>query len=188
MTEEKPIGLGLIGCGAFGLFCLDAYKEMPQVRIAAVADMRGEVADAFGRDFNVPAYHKPEELIGDESVGLVHVATPPASHHELVMKALAAGKHVLCEKPLAMTVAEGEQMLDAARRAERICPVNFVLRYNPVTDAVKAVLDSGVLGACLSARLTNCAQDTNLVPEHWFWDREKSGGIFVEHGVHFFDL
>ncbi|KKK50148.1 hypothetical protein LCGC14_3127930, partial [marine sediment metagenome] len=69
-----------------------------------------------------------------------------------------------------------------------IVPVNFVLRHNAVTDAVKAVIDSGVLGQVLSARLTNCAGDSKLGPGHWFWDKGLSGGIFIEHGVHFFDL
>jgi predicted dehydrogenase len=66
--------------------------------------------------------------------------------------------------------------------------VNFVLRYNRVTDAVSEVLRSGALGAPLAARLNNCASDSKLGPEHWFWRPEVSGGIFIEHGVHFFDL
>jgi predicted dehydrogenase len=66
--------------------------------------------------------------------------------------------------------------------------VNFVLRHNAVTDAVKAAIESGALGQVLSARLTNCASDSFLPPGHWFWDKDASGGIFVEHGVHFFDL
>ena len=188
MTGNEPLGLGLIGCGAFGLFCLDVYSKMDDIHVAAVADVRKEVAESFGRDFSVPAYGDPNRLIADSNVEIVHIATPPLSHYELVLAAAKAGKNVLCEKPLAMNIAQADEMLSAADDAGTIVPVNFVLRHNAVTEMVKEVIDSGLLGDVLSARLTNCAADSNLGPEHWFWDLSVSGGIFIEHGVHFFDL
>jgi len=188
MSECGPLGLGLIGCGSFGRFCLDAFSTMPQVRPAAVADTREEVVAEFARDFAVAGHTSADALIARDDVHIVHVATPPSSHHEWVRKAVAAGKHVLCEKPLALTAARGREVLSAAEAAGVCVSVNFVLRYNRVTEAVGAVIESGVLGEVLSARLTNCAKDTPLGPDHWFWLREVSGGIFIEHGVHFFDL
>ncbi len=188
MKANGQIGLGLIGCGAFGKFCLEAYSQMENVRIAAVADVVAPAADEFGRRLDVPAFHDPHELIACADVDLVHIATPPSSHFELVVAATRAGKHCLCEKPLAMSTIEADEMLSLAEDNHLILPVNFVLRYNAVTETVKAVLDSGVLGEVLSARLTNCAGDTKLGPKHWFWDKSVSGGIFIEHGVHFFDL
>ena len=160
MNADRQVGLGLIGCGAFGMFCLKAYSEMEQVRIAAVADVVPPAADEFARTFNVPGFHDPHGLIDCDDVDLVHVATPPSSHYELVMATAKAEKHCLCEKPLAMNTAEADEMLAAAAGKDLIVPVNFVLRYNAVTEAVKAVLDSGVLGKVLSVRLTNCAGDT----------------------------
>jgi predicted dehydrogenase len=188
MKNDEPLGLGLIGCGAFGLFCMEAFSEMKDVRVSAVADVRRDAAEAAAGKLRVPARFAASELIARDDVQIVHIATPPASHHELVLAAAGAGKHVLCEKPLAMNVAQADEMLAAAEEAGTIAPVNFVLRYNRVTDAVKAIIDSGVMGKVLSARLTNCASDTPLTADHWFWDRAVSGGIFIEHGVHFFDL
>ena len=188
MTDSEPLGLGLIGCGAFGLFCLDAYSKLDCVKIAAVADVRTEVAESFGQDFSVPAYGDPRELIADDSVQIVHIATPPSSHHELVIAAARGGKHILCEKPLAMNLAEADEMLAAVAGGGTIAPVNFVLRYNMVTRALKRIIDSGLMGSVLTARLTNNASDSALTPAHWFWDKAVSGGIFVEHGVHFFDF
>ena len=188
MSDPQPLGLGLIGCGAFGRFCLESFAKMDDVRIAAVADVRTNVGDEFARHFHVPAHHDTAGLIARDDVQIVHIATPPSTHHEIALAAIRAGKHVLCEKPLAVTADQGRQLVDAARSAAVRIPVNFVLRYNRVTDLVKAVIDSGVLGQVLSARLTNCASDTPLLPGHWFWDRSISGGIFIEHGVHFFDL
>jgi len=188
MTNGTPLGIGLIGCGGFGEFCLDAFSAMDDVRVAAVADVYTPAADRLGAKFGVPAFGDPAELIARDDVGLVHIATPPASHHELALAAIRAGKHVLCEKPLATSVADADEIVAAAAAAGVICPVNFVLRYNAVTEAVKAVIDSAALGRVLSARLTNCASDSKLPAEHWFWDKAVSGGIFIEHAVHFFDL
>jgi len=188
MANENGIGLGLIGCGAFGVFCMEAFGKMDEVRIAAVADVRAEAADRLARALGVPAFHDPAEMFACEEVTLVHIATPPASHYELVKAAADHGKHCLCEKPLAMNTDQADEMLAAAGRKGLIAPVNFILRYNAVTEAVKTILESGVMGEVLSARLTNCASDTPLGPRHWFWDKSVSGGIFIEHGVHFFDL
>ena len=187
MTDEV-LGLGLIGCGSFGLFCMEAYAQMHGVRIAAVADINAAAADRAADRFGAVAHCEPADLIRREDVHIVHIATPPASHHKLVMAALAAGKDVLCEKPLAMDLRQADEMLSAAVAAGLIAPVNFVLRYNAVSDMVKAIVDSGLLGRALAGRVTNCAFDTFLPPEHWFWDKSVSGGIFIEHGVHFFDL
>ncbi|MDP6633709.1 MAG: Gfo/Idh/MocA family oxidoreductase [Phycisphaerae bacterium] len=188
MSNAEPLGLGLIGCGAFGQFCLEAFSTIDCVRTAAVADVRTDAAESFGRNFSVPAYGDPADLIADDSVQLIHIATPPSSHHELVLAAARAGKHILCEKPFAMNLDQADEMLDAVSASGTIAPVNFVLRYNQVTSTVKRIIDSGVLGSVLSARLTNGASDSMLSPNHWFWDKKISGGIFVEHGVHFFDF
>lgn len=188
MTKDGRIGLGLIGCGAFGEFCLTVFSGMEQVRIAAVADVYRQTADSLAEKFGAGAHYSPAELVARDDVDLVHIATPPASHYEIVMLALRAGKNCLCEKPLAIDTDQADQMLALASEKGLVVPVNFVLRHNAVTEAVKAVIDSGVLGRVLSARLTNCAGDTPLGADHWFWDKSVSGEIFIEHGVHFFDL
>jgi predicted dehydrogenase len=104
------------------------------------------------------------------------------------MAALEAGKHVICEKPLAMTLDQAEAMIAAARTRDRLVVANLMQRYNPISDAVGRLIQTKTLGEILHGSFENYASDENLPPEHWFWDRSKSGGIFVEHGVHFFDL
>ena len=188
MSNQKTFGLGLIGCGGFGRFCLEAFSTLPQVRIVSAAEHMPDTAEIARRQFGIPVYMHSYELIARPDVDIVHIATPPASHRDLVMQCCVAHKNVLCEKPLAMSLAQADEMLEAAAKINVICPVNFVLRYNEVTHTVKRILDSHVLGQPLAARLTNCATDAKLPQGHWFWDRETSGGIFIEHGVHFFDL
>ncbi|MCE5325270.1 MAG: Gfo/Idh/MocA family oxidoreductase [Planctomycetaceae bacterium] len=188
MASNDRITWGLIGCGGFGQFTLDALTSLPQVQLAGVADVLEPAADAAAKRFGLRAYDSPQALLADDDIQMVHIASPPSSHYELALAAANAGKHILCEKPLALNTDQADRILRAAAGANVICPVNFVMRYVPVTEAVKAVIDSGRLGKVLSARLTNCASDSNLPREHWFWKREISGGIFIEHGVHFFDL
>jgi len=185
--RQRPAGYGLIGCGGFGLFCLEAYGAMHSLNRVAVADADAARAKEAGERFSLEAC-SVDELLAREDVEIVHVATPPVTHRELAEKALRAGKHVLCEKPLATKVADARKMFAAARKAKRILAVNLIMRYNPLCEAVKAIVDRRLLGEPLHGFFENYAKDEPLPPDHWFWDREMSGGIFVEHGVHFFDL
>jgi predicted dehydrogenase len=109
-------------------------------------------------------------------------------HHSQAMAALQAGKHVICEKPLALAVEQADEMIALARRNDRLVVANLMQRYNPLFDAIVKLIRSNVLGELLHGHFENNASDENLAPDHWFWDRSKSGGIFIEHGVHFFDL
>ncbi|MCE5280153.1 MAG: Gfo/Idh/MocA family oxidoreductase [Planctomycetaceae bacterium] len=188
MASNDVITWGLIGCGGFGQFTLESVSSLPFIQPVGAADVVQPAADAAAERFGIRAYDSPQALLADETIQMVHIASPPSSHYELALAALNAGKHVLCEKPLALNTDQADRLLQASATAGTICPVNFVMRYVPVTEAVKAVIDSGRLGKVLSARLTNCASDSNLPAEHWFWNRDVSGGIFIEHGVHFFDL
>jgi len=188
MMEQDPIRLGIIGCGMFGRFCVRAYSQMPEVRITAAADQHLPAAEAVAAPFGAAATNDARALIARDDVDLVYIATPPASHHALVLAAAEAHKHCLCEKPLALTVAQADEMLAAAREHGVLAPVNLLLRYNEVTETVGRILACGALGRAVSGHLTNCATDTPIPAGHWFWDKSVSGGIFVEHGVHFFDL
>jgi predicted dehydrogenase len=121
-------------------------------------------------------------------VDVVYIATPPFLHHAQAMAALEAGKHVIVEKPLALTAGQAAELIAVAWRRDRLLVANLMQRYNPLFDAVRRLVEARVLGEVLHGSFENYASDENLPVGHWFWDRSKSGGIFVEHGVHFFDL
>ena len=187
-TSGAKLGVGLLGCGAFGRFCLSEFGAIPGLRAAAVADTIPEAARKTGEEFGLPVCADIHALAACDDVQIIHIATPPSTHCELAIAALDAGKHVLCEKPLATTLADARRMIDAARTARRFLAVNLIMRYDPLNQAVARILEAGLLGAPLHAFFENYAGDTPLCPEHWFWKPEISGGIFIEHGVHFFDL
>jgi predicted dehydrogenase len=182
------IRIGAIGAGGFGLFALQQFLQVRGVDLVAIAGTHREAAIAMARRFGVAEPLEVEDLLKLDEVDLVYIATPPFLHYAQVRAALEAGKHVICEKPLALTVAQADDLLQLARDRDRLCIANLMQRYNPLFGAVRQLIELRVLGECLHGWFDNAAGDEGLSPEHWFWDRAKSGGIFIEHGVHFFDL
>jgi predicted dehydrogenase len=188
LMSQHEIGLGVIGAGGFGLYALQHFTQVPGVRLVAMAGTHRPAAQAAARRFAIPDIEDVDALLARKDIDVVYIATPPFLHHPQAMAALAAGKHVICEKPLAMTVDQADEMIAAARRDNLLLVTNLMQRYNPLYDQVGRLIESRVLGEVLRGSFENYASDENLPAEHWFWDRAKSGGIFVEHGVHFFDM
>jgi len=185
---NADINLGVIGFGGFGLFAVQHFVQIPGVRLVAMAGTHRPAAYAAAQRFGIPDIEKVESLVERDDVDMVYIATPPFLHHPQAMLALSAGKHVICEKPLALTVEQADEMIAVARARDLLVVANLMQRYNPLFGAVRRLIESKVLGEPLHAFFENYATDEGLPPDHWFWDRTKSGGIFVEHGVHFFDL
>jgi predicted dehydrogenase len=167
---------------------LQHFAQAPGVRLAGMAGTHRDAALAAARRFGLENVEEVADLVRREDVDLVYIATPPFLHYEQGMLALEAGKHVICEKPLAVTLPQADALIAAARRRDRLLAANLMQRYNPLFDSVKSLIDRRVLGEVLHGYFENYAADEGLPPGHWFWDRAKSGGIFIEHGVHFFDL
>jgi predicted dehydrogenase len=165
---------------------LEAAAELPGLRPVAVADPDRARAGALAAAHRVEA-RDPERLLADGRVSVVAIATPPADHARLALAALASGRHVFCEKPLATRLEDATEVLAAAGAAgaPRLT-VDHVLRHNPLYALLRR-LQQAVLGPPRRFALENLASDEHLGRDHWFWDHEVSGGIPVEHGVHFFD-
>lgn len=184
--------IGMIGNGGFTDFLLRSWKGMPDVEVTAIAARDAarlrETAERHGIAGVYAGADAWRRMLDEAPVDIVVVATPPSLHAEMTLAAIAAGKAVLCEKPLATTVEDAEAVARAARERGVPVTVNYVMRYNPLFHAVKAVIEEGLLGEPHRVDFTNLASDEGLPPDHWFWDLEQSGGILVEHGVHFFDI
>lgn len=184
----KPLGLGLIGFGGFGQFIAEVFSAMPQVRLCAVSDADPARRELAGRRYVVRTFDDPLELIASEEVEVVVIATPPNTHAPLGLAAAQCGKHIFCEKPLATSLEEAARLIETAREHSVALIVDFVQRYNPLNEQVRDLVQERVLGKLVNIEVSNYASDEFLKPGHWFWDRQVSGGIWVEHGVHFFDL
>jgi predicted dehydrogenase len=189
----QSFGLGLVGAGNFGLFCLNAYRKLPNLNLVAVCDKDAPRAHAIAAEFGMIPYTDFDEMLSDPTVDIIAINTPPSSHAALSMAALSAGKHVFCEKPLATSLADAKAVLHLAGEVGPVFSVDYIMRANPLYRLVKQlselhVGDKPAFGNLRRCSIENFAADENLGPDHWFWDQSISGGIFVEHGVHFFDL
>lgn len=180
----KTYKIGIIGYGGFGKFLHHWWNRMEQVRVVAISTGSQDHNDYPG----VVKYESWEQLIQDSEIDIVSIATPPVSHVAIACGALRAGKHVMLEKPVALNLEEARLLLSTQLETAKIVMVNHMLRYNPIVDAFVTLGKAELFGKLRHVEVTNYAQDSGLPIEHWFWDRTVSGGIFVEHGVHFFDI
>ncbi len=186
--HDHLIGLGVIGCGGFGLFALQQFTQVPGIKLVGMAGTHRPASLAAAARFGIENVDDLGELLRRDDMELVYIATPPFLHYSQAMAALQAGKHVIVEKPLAMTIGQADELVALAHERGLLLIANLMQRYNPLFESVASLVKTKVLGEVLHGTFENYASDENLPAEHWFWDRSKSGGIFIEHGVHFFDL
>lgn len=183
-----PIRIGVAGLGGFGQFVMNAFAGTPEVQVVAVYDIDQERAAQIGKAAGAAVCASYSALATHPEVEVVYLATPPAPHGPQVLEALRSGKHVFVEKPLATSRAEAEEIARVSAETGLTVGIDYVLRCNPVYRLAERIGKSGLLGALRHMTLENDASDENLPPGHWFWDPAISGTIFVEHGVHFFDM
>jgi predicted dehydrogenase len=164
-----------------------ALRATPGCRLLGVADLdraRAERIAAGARAFS--DYH---DLLASAEVEAVVVSTPPPSHQEIVTAALAAGKHVLCEKPLAPTPDAARRMVEAARRAGKLLTTGFNHRFFPAVRFLKQALDSGRLGKLDHVRAFAGHEGLSQFPAPWMYDKEViGGGALMDVGIHVIDL
>jgi predicted dehydrogenase len=197
--ERGEIGIGLVGYKFMGRAHSNAYRQVarffdvdPAPRMAAICgrDEAGvrEASETLGWESYETDYRK---LIARDDVGLVDVATPGNTHREIVLTALEAGKHVLCEKPLANTLSEAREMLIAARNAGTVNMVCFNYRRTPAVQLAKKLVEEGRLGEIRHWRATYL-QDFIMDPSFpliWRLKKEVSGsGALGDIGAHIIDL
>lgn len=174
--------MGLVGYGGFGHFLHQAWQSLPNVQLVAVADPVATPPPGIRGERNW------QMLLADPTIDAIAIATPPHTHATIACAAMEAGKHVLIEKPPALTQAEAQRLRETQVRTGRVAVVDFVLRYTPLVALMQRWSHMGCFGPLRRVIVENYAQDATLPPAHWFWDPAQSGGILVEHGIHFIDL
>jgi len=187
------VNLGVIGVGGWGgTGHMRAYADSRHARVVAVCDVVLDRARQVAAQFGVPqAFDDYRALLALPEVEAVDVATPNDAHHDIVLAALAAGKHVLCEKPLALSVADAREMALVAAERGRRGAVNFLHRYVPSARYVKLLLDEGALGRIHHCNVTYAQgwlTDSSF-PRVWRLNRAVAGtGVLGDLGSHTIDL
>lgn len=186
------LGIGIIGSGGIAQSAhMPGYASCAArgVELVAVADTNLETAKAAAQKFNVPhIYLDYTELLRRDDIDAVSICTPNFLHKQPAIDALEAGKHVLCEKPLAMDALEGEAMVDAARRTGRKLQVGFMTRFQAPAQALKRFVDAGEMGEIYFAR-AHAVRRRGIPGWGVFTQRDKQGGgPLIDIGVHILDL
>ncbi len=181
--------VGVIGLG-MGRNHIAGFQSHPGVQVVAVADLNEVLFKEIADKYDVAKrYTSPEEMLSSEKLDMVSVATPNKFHKSLVTAAFAAGCHVLCEKPMAMSAAEGREMLAAAQKAGKRLMINFSYRFSEQSPALKAQVDAGVLGEVYFGRTIWHRRRGMPGFGGWFGQKALSGGgPLIDLGVHRLDL
>ena len=186
----EPLRAVVVGPGYIGPVHADALRRNG-VAVVGLVGSGSAAGQARAAALGVPYFADLAAALAAGPVGCVHVATPNALHAPLVRQALAAGKHVLCEKPLAMDAAEGAELLRLAEAAGVVHAVNFNFRFYTLTRQMRAMVDAGAIGP---VRLVHGGylQDWLLFPSDWNWRLDpKEGGALravADIGSHWLDL
>lgn len=185
----KEIRFAVIGAGGFARFAVSEFVKVPGTKLIGAYDEQIINANELKKIIaEIQIHTSLESLLADPTIDLVYIGTPPYLHYPQSKAALLAGKHVICEKPAAIKLEHAVELRGLAKERELLFVVNLMQRYNPLYATVTKLIEEKVLGEFLHGFFENYASDEYLKEDHWFWDYEKSGGIFIEHGVHFFDM
>jgi predicted dehydrogenase len=184
LKAMKKYRIGIIGYGGFGVFLHYWWAKLENVEIVALADS----SNLFRNVENCRTYQNWTDLVNDDEIDIVSIVTPPGLHAEMACAAMKAGKHVLLEKPVAVSEEGAQRIINTRNETGMVITVDHMIRYNPIIQNFMQLGRSGALGKLRHVVVNNYAQDAALPADHWFWKPELSGGIFVEHGVHFFDI
>ncbi len=181
----ETLNVGLLGCGGMAKALAKALGRVPRARISRVCDVVEDAARTAGVEFTVPWGTSPEEVLADPAVGAVIVATPNFTHADLVGQAAQAGKHIFCEKPMALTVADCDRMIAVTRSAGVHLCIGHVLRYLPVFDHMKRLIDGGIIGEPFAVRVSRLGGWGERAA--WRQRRDLSGGPLFEINAHEID-
>lgn len=190
--ENKTLRIGIIGCGgiANGKH-MPALKQQKDVEMVAFCDIIVERAEKAAKDFgtsDAKVYEDYKELLKDETIDIVHVCTPNKEHSFITIDSLEAGKHVMCEKPMAKTYAEGKAMLEAAKRTGKKLTIGYQNRQTPEALYIKEACKNGELGDIYYGNAI--ALRRRAVPTWGVFlnEDEQGGGPLIDIGTHALDL
>ncbi len=188
----KVYRVGIVGCGgiANGKH-MPALSRLDNVEMVAFCDLVKERAEKAKADYGTPnakIYDTYQELCADKTLDAIHVLTPNKSHAPITIAALEAGKHVMCEKPMAKTAADAQAMLDAAKRTGKKLTIGYQSRYRPDSQYLKKQVEAGKLGEIYYAKAH--AVRRRAVPTWGVFlnEEEQGGGPLIDIGTHALDL
>ena len=191
------IRVGIVGLGFMGKMHLRCYQALEGVQVVAICDIdRAKFKDTSGTAGNIEGAEEPQDLtdiglfddfgnmLDEADLDAISVTLPTYLHQEYVVKALNSGVHVLCEKPMALTVEECREMLTAANRSKRLLQIGHCTRFWPEYVKAKELIDSKQYGKVLAATFQRLSQTPTWSWEDWLLDVSKSGSAALDLHIH----
>jgi predicted dehydrogenase len=181
-TTAPPLRWGIVGPGWIGQRFVGALNAHTRQEVVAVASRSAARADAFAAEWNIPAaYPSYDALLDDAGVDIVYISTPHVEHHACALAALAAGKHVLVEKPMGVNASEAREVIAAARAAGLFAGEAMWSKFLPKFDVIRQIVDDGMLGDLRTVVVDNGEYFTT---DHRIYDPALLGGPMLDLGVY----
>ena len=191
MIDKNSLNVGIVGTGFIGPAHLEALRRN-NVRVIGLAEATAELASEKAAELGIiKAYPSYEKLLADPDIHVIHLATPNYLHYPHAKAALEAGKHVVCEKPLALNSQESADLVKIARKTELVNAINFNIRFYPMAQQARQMVQNGDLGDIFILQ-GSYLQDWLLLPTDWNWRLEPELGgtlrAIGDIGSHWLDL
>lgn len=178
--------IGIIGAGHISIRHLDSFQKIDGCEVKAISDINEELARSRATEFGVPdIYTDYHDLLADKEIDAVVIATPTFTHKDIVIEALNADKHVLCEKPPALNAEEAQACEEMAIKTGKLLMYGFVCRFRAPQQYMKTLIDSGKLGNLLNAEAMRVSRLG--ASQGWLANREKGGGVLRDECIHEID-
>jgi myo-inositol 2-dehydrogenase/D-chiro-inositol 1-dehydrogenase len=186
---DRPVKFGVVGFGAWGKFHAGAIANTEGAELAAIAANSKASCEA-ARDAHPSAavYGDYRELLPRDDLEVVDVVVPSHLHHEIASAVLAAGKHLLLEKPMALSMLECDELIQLARQHDRLIAVGHELRLSSLWKKVKDLVDEGFIGEPKYLLVELSRRPYRLGSQSWRYDIGRVGSWILEEPIHFFDL
>lgn len=175
----KQINVGVIGVGSMGYNHVRIYSELENANLVAISDMVRGTLDKVSKEFNTVGYVDYDNILQIDDIEVVNICVPTVFHHDVVMRAIEAGKNVLVEKPIASKLNEAEEMIKAAEDAGVTLATGHVERFNPAVRVAKKLIDEGAIGEVVTAN------SKRLGP---FPPRIRDVGVAIDLAIHDIDI
>lgn len=184
-----PVRVGLIGYGAWGRHHARAIAAVPEARLTAICARSDESAAAAKTDHpDAAIYRDVPALLQHEGLDLCDVVLPSDLHYDVARAVLQSGRHLLLEKPMTLSIAEGRQLIELARRQQRVLAVGHELRLSSLWGKVKELIDAGAIGDPLYVLIELWRRPYRLGSGGWRYEIRRVGNWILEEPIHFFDL
>lgn len=175
----KQTNVGVIGVGSMGYNHVRIYSELENANLVAISDMVRGTLDKISKEFNTVGYVDYDNILQIDDIEVVNICVPTVFHHDVVMRAIEAGKNVLVEKPIASKLNEAEEMIKAAEDAGVTLATGHVERFNPAVRVAKKLIDEGAIGEVVTAN------SKRLGP---FPPRIRDVGVAIDLAIHDIDI